>query len=49
MVQTLIVYLIVAVAAAWTVWRLFLRGWVKRRAAARSAAGCGPDCGCGGE
>ena len=45
--QALIVYAIVAAAAAWTVWSLFLRGWLKRRAAASSNKGCGPDCGCG--
>jgi hypothetical protein len=47
MAQSLIAYAIVALAACWTVWRLFLRGWVRRRAAARSAAACGPDCACG--
>jgi len=53
MVQTLAVYAIVAAAAAWTLWSLFLRGWLRRRAAAKSpatrsaAAGCGPDCACG--
>jgi hypothetical protein len=46
-IQALIVYAIVALATAWTVWRLFLRGWFKRRASARSAASCGPDCACG--
>ena len=47
MLQTLIVYAVVAIAAGWTLWSLFLRGWVRRRNAARSAAGCGPDCACG--
>lgn len=49
MLQSLAVYIIVAAAAAWTGWRLFLRGWLKRRAAARAgrAGGCGPDCACG--
>ena len=47
MLQTLLVYAIVALATGWTVWRLFLRGWIKRRAAAKSAGGCGPDCACG--
>ncbi len=48
MVQALIVYAIVAVAAGWTAWSLVLRGWVKRRAASRKqAVDCGPDCACG--
>jgi hypothetical protein len=47
MLQTLIVYAIVAVAAAWTGWSMFLRGWLRRRAAARTNANCGPDCACG--
>ena len=47
MVQSVIVYVIVALATGWTVWRLFLRGWVKRRAAAKTNAGCSPDCACG--
>ncbi len=46
MVQQIVVYLIVAAATAYATWRLFLRGWLKRRAAAK-AAGCGPDCACG--
>ena len=45
MAQELIVGVIVVVAAAWTVWRMGLRGWVRRRAAAK-AASCGDDCGC---
>jgi hypothetical protein len=51
MAQALIVYAIVAIAAVWTTWRLFLRGWVKRRVAAqaagKSASACGNDCACG--
>jgi hypothetical protein len=47
MVQQIIVYVIVAAAAGWTVWSLFLRGWMKRRAAADKAADCGSDCACG--
>jgi hypothetical protein len=47
MAQTLIVYAIVAVAAGWTGWSLFLRGWLRRRAAAKASAGCGPGCACG--
>jgi hypothetical protein len=46
MAQTVIVGAIVAVAAGWTVWNQFLRGWVRRRAA-KPGGGCGPDCGCG--
>ncbi len=46
MVQMITVYVIVAAAAAYAAWRLFLRGWLKRRKAAR-AADCGPDCACG--
>jgi hypothetical protein len=44
MARSLIVYAIVAAAGGWTAWRLVLRGWFKRRAAAKD---CGPDCGCG--
>jgi len=48
MVQQLIVYAIVAVAAGWTLWSMFLRGWLRRRAVAnKAAADCGPDCACG--
>ena len=47
MVQTLIVYAIVAMATGWTVWRLFLRGWLRRRAAAKASARCGTGCACG--
>jgi hypothetical protein len=51
MIQQLIVYAVVAVAVGWTAWTLVLRGWLKRRAAARSAAGaaanCSSDCACG--
>ena len=46
MTQTLIAYALVTIAAGWTAWSLFLRGWLRRRAA-KSATGCGPDCGCG--
>ena len=45
MVQTAVVYAAVAAAAGFAAWRLFLRGWIKRRAA--KAGGCGSDCGCG--
>lgn len=47
MIQSLAVYAIVAAAAAWTGWTLFLRGWLKRRATAKTPASCGPDCACG--
>ena len=49
MLETLVVYVIVAAAAGWTAWSLFLKGWLKRRTAARAKgpADCGPDCACG--
>ena len=50
MAQWIIVYLIVAVAAGWTAWNLFLRGAVRRARAAKvggSGGGCGGDCACG--
>ena len=49
MAQEIVVYAIVAAAAGWTAWSLFLRGAVKRRRAASAgkAADCGPDCACG--
>jgi len=47
MAQAVAAYLIVAVAAAWTAWSLFLRGWLRRRSAERGASSCGPDCACG--
>jgi hypothetical protein len=47
MVQQAVVYAIVAAAAGWTVWSMWLRGFLRRRAAAKSAAACGPDCACG--
>jgi hypothetical protein len=51
MVQTLLVYLIVALAAGWTLWSFGLRGWLRRRRAGRRATngptgGCGDNCGC---
>ncbi len=46
MIQTLIVYAIVVLAAGWTGWSLFVRGWIRRRVAARSGGRCGPDCAC---
>lgn len=52
MAQWIVVYLIVAAAAGWTAWSLFLRGMVRRARAARagvpaSSGSCGDDCGCG--
>jgi hypothetical protein len=44
MIQSLIVSAVVAVAAAWTVWYLFVRGWLRRRVAAKPNAACGPGC-----
>jgi hypothetical protein len=46
MIQGLIVGLLVAGAAAYAAWSLFLRGWLRKRAAAK-AGGCGGDCNCG--
>jgi hypothetical protein len=52
MAQWLAVSVIVAAAAGWTVWNLFLRGLLVRRARAASpggralAGGCGGDCAC---
>ena len=43
MAQTLIAYAIVAAAAGWAAWSLFLRGWLRRRA----KPACGDDCACG--
>ena len=49
MAQWLAVSVIVAAAAGWIAWTLFLRGLVRRRAKARGgpAGGCGDDCACG--
>ncbi len=44
MAQGLIVYAIVAAAAGWTVWRLFLRGRFKQKAKAKAV--CAPGCAC---
>ena len=46
MIQTLAVYAIVALATAWTVWSLFLRDWLRRRATTKAKAGFGPECAC---
>jgi hypothetical protein len=46
MAQSLIAYAIVAAAAAWAGWSLFLRGALRRRTAHKKGD-CGPDCGCG--
>jgi hypothetical protein len=45
-IEATAVYLIVAIAAVWTVWRPIRRGWAKRRAAAKSSSDCAPDCAC---
>jgi len=52
MAQWIAVYLIVAVAAAWTAWNLVLKGVVRRARAARAGVparnlDCGDDCACG--
>jgi len=47
MIETVAAYLIVAAAAGWTAWNLFLRGWLRRRAAGGAKPSCGPDCACG--
>ena len=47
MMQTILVYVVVAIAAGWVGWSLFLRGMVKRRAAAAKGGDCGGDCACG--
>ncbi|HZZ36885.1 MAG TPA: hypothetical protein VFE03_14265 [Caulobacteraceae bacterium] len=44
MVQSLIVYAVVAAAAGWAAWSLFLRGWLRRR---QAKSACGADCACG--
>ena len=46
MLQSVIAYGLVAGAAAWVGWSLWLRGWLKRRKARSGPADCGPDCGC---
>jgi hypothetical protein len=43
MIQTLAASLIVAAAAGWTAWSLFLRGVVRRRAKPAR----GDECACG--
>ncbi len=47
MIQQAIVYGIVACAAGWAAWSLFLRGMVRRARAKAGAETCGPDCACG--
>lgn len=51
MAQLIIVYAVVAAAAGWTAWTLFLRDLVRRHAKAKGlagpAGGCGDDCACG--
>ncbi len=46
MFERLIAYGIVAAAAGWTLWSLFLKGWVRARGKARNGQG-GSDCACG--
>jgi hypothetical protein len=46
MAQTLIAYALVAAAAAWAAWSLFLRGWLRRRATT-AKPGCDDNCACG--
>ena len=45
MLQQLVVLLIVAAAVAYTGWRVWRSMAAARRR--KTAAGCGPDCGCG--
>ena len=47
MIQTLIVYAVVALATGWTAWRLFLRDWLRRRAGTKANGGCSAGCTCG--
>ena len=47
MIQTLIVYAVVALATGWTVWRLFLRNWISRHSGVKANVGCSPSCTCG--
>lgn len=44
MVETLAVYVLVAAAAAWTVWRIVLPARVRRRLKARFGKGGGDRC-----
>jgi hypothetical protein len=46
MIQTVIGYAVVALAAAWIAWSMFLRGRFKRRTA-KAGGDCGNDCACG--
>ncbi len=47
MIQTVAVYVIVAGAAAWVVWRMILPATIRARLRARvSGKDCGDDCGC---
>ena len=49
MLQTILAYGIVAVAAAWVIWSFTPKSLRPRRKAAGGAPdkSCGPDCGCG--
>jgi len=47
-IQTIAVYVLVAAAAGWLVWRMVLPAPVKGRLKARlGGKNCGDDCGCG--
>ena len=48
MIQTVVVYAVChsLLAAGWTAWSLFLRGWFKRRTA-KAGGDCGDNCACG--
>lgn len=47
MMQTVAAYIIVAAAAAWIGWRMFLPATVRRRLRTRmTGKQCGDDCGC---
>lgn len=45
MAQAILAYAIVAAAAGWATWSLFLKGRLRRRTVAKP--GCGDDCACG--
>lgn len=47
MIQTIAVYVIFAVAAAWLVWRMVLPAALRNRMRVRvTGKDCGDDCGC---
>ncbi len=47
MIEHLIVFGVVALAAAWAGWALILRSWFSRRAKGKPGASCGGACHCG--